>query len=57
MKGKETERGGSVRRVSMVTVTSPEACACPPQCEFCLRGGEGKQQSPEDRRRHFVKCK
>lgn len=57
VKGKETERGGSVRKVSMVTVTSPEARACLPQWEFCLRGGEGKQQSPEDRRRHFVKFK
>ena len=44
VKGKETERGGSVRRVSMATVTSPEAHARPPHWEFCLRGGEGKQQ-------------
>ena len=44
VKGKETERGGSVRRVSMATVTSPEARARPPHWEFCLRGGEGKQQ-------------
>lgn len=31
-------------------------CALP-QWEFCVCGGEGKQQSWDDRRRHFVKFK
>lgn len=49
----ECGRGGG--GVTMVTMTSREVSAL--TGSFCLAGGESKQQSLDNRRRRFMKCK